>query len=937
MTPTAGSYPVLATRRKTEHVDWRKIAALNIEQMYQTFDYNILQDNIYSVTFCDIELEVDNKSIDPNYIKLFKLSQLIIEYLLNSQDYLTHQLGCVDERIKKHEQKENELKEKIGKLQHNLSKVSKESHKRKKLLMAQQQLIHGTPGNYHKCPFCPKAFLHHSYLQNHLTKRHNGMNGVPSVITDGESSSGHGSGSRSMVPIPDTKNVAMEKELKLLKDQLLAFEERDAQKHKEITNLWKQFQDRDLQYEANIKELMQRFSVKPTNLGVIRNDDDDDDDYKDAGGGKDQVDTIPETSIKNLTKPAVRENCKRRKSAVLFQQENNNTVCASPKKDSRDLAVFKKETKQSEKLMQIKIQNMEKNFSSCLKEQERKWQMQMEEIKKKHKEELLQAREKIHLSRKKTQQATKAAKKLNFSQKSKKSTAPKQQVNSFEEKTFVETFSLDTDSIKDTNRVVDMVEEIHENKDNLYKKADICADADDDSEEEEDDVDDDDDSEDDYNDIDDKVEEEDGVKDKQRNKDVNHNSIKSVYDSQSYNEMMMKMYKQVTENPKILKEMRSEMVDLLSEKLDKIGFPAATKAISTKSFQDKMALLKKDRVNKAKKYPGFYHERNRLDDLVSSIAKKKLQANKNLMKDNNKGTSRASKTGSLKHSVKCVSKKTNSNKKPKKQQKQQQSSIQKQKHISYQPSDAFATHPVISKAEIHPQGTSNLSELVPSIQKSVPAISKNPPNKAASNWNNDSDKEESESWTDSEISSLLNDEPSNTKVPVSPQKGSVSASHQLSHRIDNSKKQPVPLPRRNVSTDFDADDSDLDIDNNITGISRFPPTVTPSKGTKVAEIGNKIKSQLENRPTIKLSGAVDLMKKPEDPEADDSDFSKISFLDEDIDDNKFKNPKYTSTPAGRVILDTEASTNTYSTSKWGTSSKGFSMPAVSSLSSFDSN
>ena len=58
MAPVSGSYPVFSARRKTEQVDWRKIAALNIDQMAQAFDFNTLQENIYSITFCDIESEV---------------------------------------------------------------------------------------------------------------------------------------------------------------------------------------------------------------------------------------------------------------------------------------------------------------------------------------------------------------------------------------------------------------------------------------------------------------------------------------------------------------------------------------------------------------------------------------------------------------------------------------------------------------------------------------------------------------------------------------------------------------------------------------------------------------------------------------------------------------------------------------------------------------
>ncbi|CAI9725630.1 finger DZIP1L-like [Octopus vulgaris] len=910
MTPTAGSYAVLATRRKTEHVDWRKIAALNIDQMYQTFDYNTLQENIYGITFCDIEQEVDNKIIDPNYIKLFKLSQLIIEYLLNSQEYLTHQLGSVEERIKKHEQKENELKQQIEKFQKELSKVSRESHKRKKLLMAQQQLIHGVPGNYHKCPYCPKAFLHHSYLQTHLTKRHSDITVVPTtaVNTDGDSSSGHGSGSRSIMPASDANNLAFEKELKLLRDQLQAFEERDTQKHKETANMWKLFHERDLQYEANLKELMKKFSVKQTNLGAIRDDDD-------------EVDAVPQALPKNMSTPVVQESNRKKKSVVLAHQENKAVFSAAPKKSQEDLAVFRKEAKLSEKLLQKKIQNLEKNFTSHLKDQEKMWRLQMEELKKKHKEEMLQkSQEKIQLNQKKAPTVTKAAKKkLNFFQKSEKSAISKKQTLPLEEKASVDTFSFHISPVKDrdADRVIDMVEEIEniEEDDN----------NDDDDEEEEEEAEEEDEDDDD----------EDEEEDEERTNDDDHGTQNSLYDTQTYNELMQKMYKQVSENPKILKEMKSEMADLLTEKLEKIGFPASTKAISTKSYQDKISILKKDRVNKAKKYPGFYKERKRLDELVNTIAKKKLQASEKSMKTvkESKTVVKAPKVRSPQQTVRFNSKKDNSNKMPKKQQQP------KQQQASHRPIDTFAPRPIISKAEIHSQGASSSHEPVPSIRISTATMSNGPKQKPTTTWSesDDSDKEKTDSWTDTDVSSLLNDQHYNTpaKSPATPARSVALDKVQPSHHAENPKRQPVPLPRKNVISDFDAEDSsDFDAGNILTGHSKKTlnrPTATPTKGTKVAEIGNMIQSQLENRPHVKFPGAVDLMKKPEYTEADDSDFSKISLLDEDINDNRLRNPKYTSTPASRTALDTEVSTNTYSTSKWGSSSK-----VVSSLSSFDS-
>ncbi len=81
------------------------LASLDVDRVAKDLDFTALQDNIDHITFCNIEAEVvrlssitsriglnfkekiflkDTRLMDPNFIKLFKLGQLSIEYLLVS-------------------------------------------------------------------------------------------------------------------------------------------------------------------------------------------------------------------------------------------------------------------------------------------------------------------------------------------------------------------------------------------------------------------------------------------------------------------------------------------------------------------------------------------------------------------------------------------------------------------------------------------------------------------------------------------------------------------------------------------------------------------------------------------------------------------------------------------------------------------------------------
>ena len=74
------------------------IASVDIDRVVREMDFQTLQQNIFNVAFCNIDGEVsitlsandsslyhtiqEFRSLDPNFIKLFKLGQLIIEYLM---------------------------------------------------------------------------------------------------------------------------------------------------------------------------------------------------------------------------------------------------------------------------------------------------------------------------------------------------------------------------------------------------------------------------------------------------------------------------------------------------------------------------------------------------------------------------------------------------------------------------------------------------------------------------------------------------------------------------------------------------------------------------------------------------------------------------------------------------------------------------------------
>ena len=57
---------------------------MDVDRIMRDYDVNSLQDSIMGITFCDIEREIDTRMVDQNFVTVFKLAQLIIQYLLVS-------------------------------------------------------------------------------------------------------------------------------------------------------------------------------------------------------------------------------------------------------------------------------------------------------------------------------------------------------------------------------------------------------------------------------------------------------------------------------------------------------------------------------------------------------------------------------------------------------------------------------------------------------------------------------------------------------------------------------------------------------------------------------------------------------------------------------------------------------------------------------------
>ncbi len=76
----------------------RGISSLDLEKLVREVDVDALQLYIENITFCNLREEDLRYLTDPQVIKLFKISQLMIEYLLYSQDLFITNISSLSKK-----------------------------------------------------------------------------------------------------------------------------------------------------------------------------------------------------------------------------------------------------------------------------------------------------------------------------------------------------------------------------------------------------------------------------------------------------------------------------------------------------------------------------------------------------------------------------------------------------------------------------------------------------------------------------------------------------------------------------------------------------------------------------------------------------------------------------------------------------------------------
>ncbi|XP_050309490.1 cilium assembly protein DZIP1 isoform X2 [Anthonomus grandis grandis] len=143
---------------KNPNLDKNQIGIADVDRIVKERDVGTVDRYISTVVQYILEDE-QAKVLDVNFVKMFRLSQLAVEYLLFCKKYLDNTVVLLKKELAKNQDESKELKTYISELESHLDTISKQ---------------HAL--STYKCTSCYKAFSSEEYLKSHIKRRHENQN-----------------------------------------------------------------------------------------------------------------------------------------------------------------------------------------------------------------------------------------------------------------------------------------------------------------------------------------------------------------------------------------------------------------------------------------------------------------------------------------------------------------------------------------------------------------------------------------------------------------------------------------------------------------------------------------------------------------------------------------------------------------------------------------
>ena len=169
--PLAAPSPLPAFRFQPRRgkLDWRTLSAIDLDRVQREVDIDTLERHLGGVAFADVSQNDLHWFSEADFMQLFRLLQLVTEYLLYVQETLHRRNVVLEGALSEAQVQLRDPAEYIGLLEAQLRGMAGGVG-----LPAKPPVGPAGLAVAHKCQVCHKAFATEAYLQAHIRRRHPG-------------------------------------------------------------------------------------------------------------------------------------------------------------------------------------------------------------------------------------------------------------------------------------------------------------------------------------------------------------------------------------------------------------------------------------------------------------------------------------------------------------------------------------------------------------------------------------------------------------------------------------------------------------------------------------------------------------------------------------------------------------------------------------------
>ena len=149
-----GGPPTIYFKERKAKLNWQKLNSIDLERLHEPSNLHLLEACLGNITYAGLDQQDCEKFADPTLLKMFRLSQYSLEYLMNYQNHLYTQSQNLDMMYRQTEESLTPLEMKARENQAEIQRLREGLKKKKKTIDAYQHTL-STP--LFRCTECKKV------------------------------------------------------------------------------------------------------------------------------------------------------------------------------------------------------------------------------------------------------------------------------------------------------------------------------------------------------------------------------------------------------------------------------------------------------------------------------------------------------------------------------------------------------------------------------------------------------------------------------------------------------------------------------------------------------------------------------------------------------------------------------------------------------------